>query len=132
MLGPLPSFVADLARSGGFPIGTRGVIQMGPGAAACVLLLAEGRTVGLIYLGGRKRESRLAPFEVEMLEALGAHAALVLAGFRLSGRIHRLLRVLGDAGAAPGHVSAEVRRRLAIVVPKRDDAPVDEGRSGAV
>jgi len=130
---PRLSFVTAVTRSDDSQSGPTAVVEMGPGTAACVLLEAEGRVLGLIYLGGRKRGSRLAKFDVEFLEALGEHAALVLASFRLHRRIHRLLGGLRDASAAPDRgVPPEVRRGFAVGAPKDDDASQAEGRCRAV
>jgi len=126
--------VTAAPSSGGLSRGPRSVAAVGPGTAARVLLRAEGRLLGVIYVGGREPGSRLSGFDLEFLEALGRHAALVLAGFRLRRRIHRLLRGLRDVGVAPARDAPAVpRRRFAVRVGPQVDGPlVAEGRRRAV
>lgn len=98
------SRVSSGTRSGDVLGGRGGIVKIGSGTAACVPLRVEGRVVGLIYLGGRKRGSALTKLDVELLEAVGQHAALVLASFRLHRRIRQVQHRLGGAGAAPDRI----------------------------
>jgi hypothetical protein len=72
------------------------VVEMGLGALACVPLRRDDQTLGFIYVDSRRRGAVLTQIDVEILEALADHAALVLGGLRLDQRIRRLL------GSAPG------------------------------
>jgi hypothetical protein len=63
-------------------------------------LWGEGRLLGLVYLSGLKRRSVLTRFDIEILDALADHAAMILTGLRLNRRIRDLMHRLRQAGAA--------------------------------
>lgn len=72
------------------------VVDLGIGALACAPLLADGTLVGLIYVDGRKNGGRFTDLDLEILEELANHAALVLAGMRIDRQIRELLARPGE------------------------------------
>lgn len=85
------------------------VIAQGLGTIACVPLLHDRRIVGALYLDSRRSGSGFTELDLEMLEALADHAAVVLAGIRLDERIRAVLR---QAGAASEDVVAALEHSI--------------------
>ena len=106
-----PLVAAD-ARSDAF-LGRRpSVAEMGIGALACVPLRGEGRVLGLLYVDGGRRGAPFTDLDVEILETLAGHAALVLASMEIGRRI---LDLAGSSPQTPGghrDFFREVGRRI--------------------
>ena len=68
------------------------VVGMGLGALACVPIRQDDEILGMIYVDGRERATGFAQLDLEILESLAEHAAIVIASLRLDRR---------DAEAAP-------------------------------
>jgi GAF domain-containing protein len=115
--------VAADARSDAFLGRRRSVAEMGIGALACVPLRADGRVEGVLYVDGPGR-GPFTDLDVEILEALADHAALVLAGME----IHRRIRDLSESGsgsAAPAEraILRELAARFGSSPPSRSGGP---------
>ena len=67
--------------------------DLGKGTRACVPLKAESRTIGLIYVEGRERGGSFTDLDLEILEALADHAALLMGSVPLESPIRVLLGV---------------------------------------
>jgi hypothetical protein len=76
------------------------VVQMGLGALACVPMRQDDEILGMIYVDSRKRATGFAQLDLEILEALAEHAAIVVASLRLDGQMRTLLRNQAMAQAA--------------------------------
>jgi hypothetical protein len=76
----------------------RSVLEMGFEALACVPLRADGRSIGLLYVDGSKRGGAFTDLDLEILEALAEHAALVAGTLNLDRQIREL--VGAPAGSA--------------------------------
>lgn len=106
------SVVATDAKTDAY-LGSRpSVIEMGIGALACVPLTAEGKVIGLIYVDGRKSGGRFTDLDLETLEALAEHAALVVAGMRIDSQIRELLGGGGALAAEEPGFLHELERRV--------------------
>jgi pSer/pThr/pTyr-binding forkhead associated (FHA) protein len=88
------------------------VVEMGIGTLACVPLQREGEVLGLIYVDGRRRGGAFTELDLEILEALAEHAAVVLGTLRLDGRIRRLLQPARSADPAERELLDELQRKL--------------------
>ena len=88
------------------------VIEMEIGALACVPLAAEGKVIGLIYVDGRKRGGLFTDLDLETLEALAGHAALVVRGMRIDSQIRELLGGGGALAAGEPGFLHELERRV--------------------
>jgi GAF domain-containing protein len=73
--------------------------DLGKGARACVPLKADGRVIGLIYVDGREKGGVFTELDLEILEALADHAALLMGSVRLESPIRELLGV--DVATVP-------------------------------
>ena len=91
------------------------VVEMGIGSLACVPLQREGQLLGLIYVDGRRRGGTFTELDLEILEALAEHAAVVLDTLRVDGRIRRLLQPPPSADPAERALLDELQRRLEAV-----------------
>lgn len=92
------SVVAADAQSDVF-LGRRpSVVEMGLGALACVPLKADDRLLGVVYVDGRKVGGPFNELDLEILEALAEHAAILLSTVRIDRRIRELLRAPAAAG----------------------------------
>ena len=78
------------------------VVELGIGALACVPLVADGSLLGLIYVDGHKSGGRFTDLDLEILEALANHAALVVSGMRIDREIRELLERPGEHGEGAG------------------------------
>lgn len=105
------------------------VVGAGIGVLACVPLRHEGRMLGLIYVDGRPRRDGFTDVDLEILDSLREHAAMVIAGLRLDRRIRSLFRK-PEPGAATGErgVLLELERRLGKSVKLRLPGPGPEQR----
>jgi hypothetical protein len=74
--------------------------DLGKGARACVPLKADGRVIGLIYVDGREKGGSFTDLDLEILEALADHAALLIGTVQLESPIRVLLGV--DVATVPG------------------------------
>jgi hypothetical protein len=80
--------------------GRPSVAAQGLGTVACVPLTRDRRIVGALYLDSRRAGAGFTELDLEMLEALADHAALLLDGIRLDERVRALLREHGGAPQA--------------------------------
>jgi pSer/pThr/pTyr-binding forkhead associated (FHA) protein len=87
------SVVTSNAEEDAFPGKRRSVIELGIGALACVPLKSEERVIGLIYVDGRRSGGVFTELDLEILEALADHAALVVGSLRLERHIRELVGV---------------------------------------
>ena len=76
------------------------VVEMALGTLACVPLRQDGEIVGMIYVDGRKRAAGFAQLDLEILESLAEHVAIVVASLRLDRKMQTLLRSSAMAHAA--------------------------------
>lgn len=67
------------------------VVAKGLGALACVPLRHEGRLIGLLYLDSRRPGTAFTALDLEILEALAEHTAVLIASLRLEHRIRGLM-----------------------------------------
>ena len=91
------SVVASDARGDALLGRQPSVADLGIRALACVPLRADGRTFGVIYVDGRRPGGSFTELDLEILEALAAHAGLVIAGCRIEKQIRELLRPPGSS-----------------------------------
>lgn len=78
------------------------VLELGIGALACVPLRSEGALLGLIYVDGRRQGGRFTDLDLEILEILADHAAIVVGGMRIDREIRELLGVATGSEASDG------------------------------
>jgi hypothetical protein len=105
-----PVVVSDAradARQGRRP----SVVAQGIGSLACVPLRHEGKILGLIYVDSRKLGPAFTTGDVEMLETLAEHTAMVLSASRLRGPLS------GSPLAEHGGLVAELQERLRELLP---------------
>lgn len=95
------SVVSSSATGDAFLGKRRSVIEMGIETLACVPLRSGSQVVGLIYVDGRRKGGVFTELDLEILEALAGHAALVVGGLRLERQIRELVGASGT-GTAPG------------------------------
>lgn len=106
-----PLVAAD-ARSDAF-LGRRpSVAEMGIGALACVPLRGEGRVLGVLYVDGGKRGAPFTDLDLEILETLADHAALVLASIEVGRRILDLAVSPPETPVGHREFFREVGRRI--------------------
>jgi hypothetical protein len=106
------------------------VVEMALGTLACVPMREDDEIVGMIYVDGRKRAAGFAELDVEILESLAEHAAIVIASLRLDRKIQKLFRTPAMAPAAgqPALIE-ELQRRIgdSVAAPAgREAAPAGE------
>jgi transcriptional regulator with GAF, ATPase, and Fis domain len=96
------SVVTSNATADAYLGGRRSVVEMGIETLACVPLRSEGKVVGLIYVDGRKRGGVFTDLDLEILEALADHAAVVAGSLSLDRQIRQLVGATASepAGAA--------------------------------
>jgi hypothetical protein len=87
------------------------VVALGIGSLACVPLRHEGRILGVIYVDSRKVGPAFTELDLEILEALAEHTAIVLAGSLLDRKLRHLLRP-AEAGLV-----AQLQRRIEELLP---------------
>ena len=100
------------------------VVEAGIGVLACVPLRHEGRMLGLIYVDGRQRSEGFTEVDLEVLDSLREHAAMVVAGLRLHRRIRGHFRQ-PELGTSSGEESLrlDLERRLSQSVKLRLPGP---------
>jgi hypothetical protein len=105
------SVVVSDVRADPFLGGRPSVVGMGLGALACVPIRQEDEILGMIYVDSRKRAAGFAQLDLDVLESLAEHAAIVIAGLRLDRRIRKLFAqpALLECGAET--VAAPARER---------------------
>ena len=90
-------------------LGTRpSVVEMGLGVVACVPLKHGERILGLIYVDSPRPGAALTDLDLEILEALAEHTAIVVEGLQLERSIARLARLPSETAASLG----ELEQRL--------------------
>lgn len=99
------------------------VVAKGLAALACVPLRHEARLLGLLYLDSRKPGTRFMALDLEILEALAEHTAVLIAGLRLEREIRSLLEP-GPALLPDELVLEELRKRVGEVAAASREAPV--------
>ncbi|HYT32579.1 MAG TPA: GAF domain-containing protein, partial [Thermoanaerobaculia bacterium] len=65
--------------------------DLGKGARACVPLKADARVIGFLYVDGREKGGVFTDLDLEILEALADHAALLMGSVRPESPIRVLL-----------------------------------------
>jgi FHA domain-containing protein/GAF domain-containing protein len=98
------------------------VVLQGLGALACVPLRQGGRLLGLVYVDSRRRAS-LNDLDIQILEALAEHVAMVIASLQLDRRIRELVRT------APAGSDADLMEALRTRLTGLADDP-SSGRLG--
>jgi hypothetical protein len=76
------------------------VVEMGLGVVACVPLKHGDRVVGLIYVDSPRPGAALTELDLEILEALADHTAIVIEGLQLERSIARLARLPSSTAAS--------------------------------
>ena len=105
------------------------VVEAGIGVLACVPLRHEDRMLGLIYVDGRPRKDGFTEVDLEILDSLRQHAAMVIAGLHLDRRIRNLFRKPEPgAAAAEKGLFLQLERRLGKSVKLRLPGPGPEER----
>lgn len=66
------------------------VVEMGLGVVACVPLRQDDRILGVIYVDSPRGRAAFTELDIEILEALAEHTAIVIAGLQLERRISEL------------------------------------------
>ena len=107
------------------------IVELDIRALACVPLRVEDRTLGVVYVDGRRPGGGFTELDLEILEALADRASLVVAGCRIERRIRELLeRPAGGADGEEATFFDHLERSLAAVgrgmLPP---SPETEGRS---
>jgi GAF domain-containing protein len=74
------------------------VVDMGLGVVACVPLRQDDRILGLIYVDSPRSRAAFTELDIDILEALAEHTAIVIAGLQLERRISELAAPSGRAG----------------------------------
>lgn len=102
------------------------VIDQGLATIVCVPLAHGRRILGALYLDSRTRGAGFTELDVELLEALADHAAVLLGGMDLARRIRHLAGVPEEGGEP---VLAALEQRLGRMI--RAAAPTEAGFGGA-
>jgi phosphoserine phosphatase RsbU/P len=104
------------------------VVEMALGTLACVPMRQDDEILGMIYVDGRKRATGFAQLDLEILESLAEHAAIVVASLRLDRKVQKLFRSPAMAHAA-GQLALreELQRRIGDCV----KAPAGRGAAPA-
>jgi adenylate cyclase len=119
------SLVVSDAQTDGF-LGKRpSVVGMGLRALACVPICQDDEILGLIYVDGRERAAGFSQLDVEILEALADHAAIVIASLRLDRRMRELLRKPAMLHGGDPARFEEMQRRIGDFVAGPAAAPAD-------
>jgi GAF domain-containing protein/FHA domain-containing protein len=90
------------------------VVGRGLGALACVPIRQDGEILGMIYVDGRERAAGFTELDLEILESLADHAAIVVASLRLHQRMRDLVRTPAVLQGADPALLAELQRRIAL------------------
>jgi hypothetical protein len=120
------SLVVSDAQTDAF-LGKRpSVVGMGLGALACVPICQDDEILGMIYVDGRERANGFAQLDIEILEALAEHAAIVIASLRLDRRMRELFRKPAMLHGGDPALFEEMRRRIGDFVAGPAAAPADQ------
>ncbi len=106
------SVVTSNATSDAYFGGRRSVIEMGIQTLACVPLRADEKVIGLIYVDGHKRGGVFTDLDLEILEALADHAAVVAGSLSLDRQIRKLIGAAASEPAGGGFLD-DFERRVA-------------------
>jgi adenylate cyclase len=106
------SVVTSNATGDAYLGGRRSVVEMGIETLACVPLRADGKVIGLIYVDGQKRGGVFTDLDLEILEALADHAAVVAGSLSLDRQIRRLIGATASEPAGAGFLD-DFERRVA-------------------
>lgn len=106
------SVVTSNAKDDAYLGARRSVVEMGIETLACVPLRADGRVAGLIYVDGRKRGGVFTDLDLEILEALADHAAVVAGSLSLDRQIRELVGAAASEPAGAGFLD-DFERRMA-------------------
>jgi pSer/pThr/pTyr-binding forkhead associated (FHA) protein len=111
------SFVLSDVRADAELGGRPSVVTRGIGTLACVPLRKDEQVIGLIYVDSRRRGRSFSPLDVEILETLADHVAVLVEGLRLCHRIERLLGTTAGAARSAGRaVLDELQRKIEAAV----------------
>lgn len=66
------------------------VVEMGLGVLACVPLLQDDRLLGILYVDSPRAGAGFTDLDLEILESLAEHTAIVIGGLQLERRIAEL------------------------------------------
>jgi GAF domain-containing protein len=122
------SVVVSDAQADAFLGKRQSVVEMGLGALACVPMRQDDEILGMIYVDGRKRGTGFAQLDLEILEALAEHAAIVIGSLRLDRQMLKLFRKPAGAHAAGERALLEqLQRRIGDFV----EAPAGPGAASA-
>ena len=107
------------------------IVELDIRALACVPLRVEDRTLGVVYVDGRRPGGGFTELDLEILEALTNHASLVVAGCRIERRIRELLgQTASGADTAEAAFFDQLERGLAAAGRELlPPSPETEGRS---
>lgn len=102
------------------------VLDLGITTLACVPLASEERTIGLLYVDGRRQGGVFTELDVEILEALAGNVSVVLASLRIDQEIRAILD--GPAGSSSEDSSfvAALEQRVTELV-RKDRRKVTSG-----
>ena len=102
------------------------VVGMGLGALACVPICQDDEILGMIYVDGRERANGFAQLDIEILETLAEHAAIVIASLRLDRRMRELFRKPAMLQGGDPALFEEMQRRIGDFVAGPVAAPADQ------
>jgi GAF domain-containing protein len=102
------------------------VVGMGLGALACVPIRQDDEILGMIYVDSRERAAGFAQLDVEVLESLAEHAAIVIASLRLDRRMRNLFRTPAMLDGGDPALLAELQRQIGEFVAGPAAAPADD------
>lgn len=116
------SVVVSDAANDAFLSKRRSVIDLGISTLACVPLASEGRTIGLLYVDGRRQGGVFTELDVEILEALSGNVSVVLASLRIEREIREMLDAGGASTEDSSFLAALGQRVIDIARQNRRDA----------
>jgi len=117
------SVVTSDAKGDAYFGGRRSVVEMGIETLACVPLRADARVIGLIYVDGRKRGGVFTDLDLEILEALADHAAVVAGSLSLDRQIRQLIGAAASEPAGAGFLDDFERRVTEITAASAAPSP---------
>lgn len=103
--------IASDAQRDGFLAQRPSVVAQGLGTVAAVPLTHDSRLIGILYVDSRRPGAGFSGLDVEVLEALAEHTALVVAGLQLDLKLRGLLRQ-GGRPEGEERLVEELQRRL--------------------
>ncbi len=96
---------------------------MGIETLACVPLRADGKVIGLIYVDGQKRGGVFTDLDLEILEALADHSAVVAGSLSLDRQIRQLIGAAPSEPAGAGFLDDFERRMAEITAASAAPSP---------